>query len=239
MAMGLAVSPPDAARAIVGSNRDGAAFSDRVVMILTRGPQGSGFCTGVVLAPRVVLTAAHCLRPASDMLVHFRDDAGAPVFIPVEASQAHPRYRPEAMTARVVSIDLGLIETQRPLPPSFRAVGLSQVDRPPIGSSATVVGFGVGREGTSKSGGVLRAVTLAVREPASQILLWAGDTARGGGACSGDSGGPILADDGETLLAIVAWTNGTAGHKCGDITQGPLIGPLREWIGSVLARWRL
>ena len=174
MAMGLAVSPPDAARAIVGSNRDGAAFSDRVVMILTRGPQGSGFCTGVVLAPRVVLTAAHCLRPASDMLVHFRDDAGAPVFIPVEASQAHPRYRPEAMTARVVSIDLGLIETQRPLPPSFRAVGLSQVDRPPIGSSATVVGFGVGREGTSKSGGVLRAVTLAVREPASQILLWAG-----------------------------------------------------------------
>ena len=84
----------------------------------------------------------------------------------------------------------------------------------------------------------LRAADLQVRAPASEILLWAADPAEtGAGACSGDSGGPIFAADGKTVLAIVAWTSGVKGHKCGEITQGPLMAPLRDWVGSVMKRW--
>ena len=100
------------------------------------------------------------------------------------------------------------------------------------------VGYGLAGEGAPKTGGALRAATLAVREPASKILLWAADPVGGAGACSGDLGGPIFAGDGETLLAIVAWTNGTAGRKCGAVTQGVLIAPLVGWVGSVIDRWR-
>jgi hypothetical protein len=226
------------AQAIVGPARDGAAFADRVVMVLTRGAEGSGFCTGIVLAPRIVLTAAHCLHAAPDMLVHYRDAEGQPILVRVVSTSIHPMYRVDAVKRRVVSIDAGLVETATPLPTAFRAAALSEGDPPAVGEAATVVGYGIGREGEAKSGGALRAADLRVREPASQILLWATDSGdAGAGACSGDSGGPIFAADGKTVVAMVAWTSGAKGHKCGSITQGPLLAPLREWIAAEMKRW--
>ena len=77
-----------------------------------------------------------------------------------------------------------------------------------------------------------------MRAPASKILLWADDPGgAGAGGCSGDSGAPIFAADGQTVVAIVAWTSGAKGRKCGAITQGPLVAPLRDWIASTIERW--
>jgi S1-C subfamily serine protease len=234
----LAIFAASSAGAVVGPAHDGAAFSDRIVMVLSRGGEGSGFCTGVVLSPRIVLTAAHCLRPAADMLVHYRDAGGQPVGIAVAATAAHPLYRADAIARRVVSIDVGLIETATPLATAFQPAVLAEGDAPSIGEAATVVGYGLGEEGRPKTGGALRAAALRIREPASKILLWASDPEDGGaGACSGDSGGPIFAEDGKTVLAIVAWTSGGKGHKCGALTQGPLIAPLRGWIDKIVNRW--
>jgi len=226
------------AHAVVGRSRDAAQFADRVVMVLTRGAEGSGFCTGIVLAPRIVLTAAHCLHAAADMVVHYRDASGQPVLVAVAATSAHPLYRADAVKRRVVSIDAGLVETATPLPTRFRPALLAGGDAPAVGDPATVVGYGIGQEGKPKTGGALRAADLHVRAPASQILLWADDPAEtGAGACSGDSGGPVFAADDKTVLAIVAWTSGAKGHKCGAITQGPLMAPLRDWIETITKRW--
>ena len=115
-------APLAPARALVGAEPDGR-FADRVAMVLIRGGDKAGFCSALVLSPRVLLTAAHCLRPLRDMAVHYRDAAGAPVIIPVDAAIAHPLYRADAIKARVESIDLALIRTVRPLPPAFRRRG--------------------------------------------------------------------------------------------------------------------
>jgi hypothetical protein len=231
------LGPPDAA-AIVGATREGGTFADRIVMVLNRAVEGSGFCSGVVLAPRIVLTAAHCLRSASDLLVYFKDSDGKPVLVPVAAKATHPRYHADAVEKRIVSIDIGLIETETPLPSSFRPAVLAEGEGPPVGDGATLVGFGLAHEGEPKTGGSLRAASLRVRAPISKILLWADDPDGGAGACFGDSGAPIFAADGETVLAIVAWSQGAAGHKCGALTQGPLVAPLRDWIASTIDRWR-
>ena len=52
----------------------------------------------------------------------------------------------------------------------------------------------------------------------------------------GDSGGPIFADDENTVVAIVAWTEGRAKAKCGSLTQGVLVAPVADWIGAAMRR---
>jgi hypothetical protein len=224
------VAPLAPARALVGAEPDGR-FADRVAMVLIRGGDKAGFCSALVLSPRVLLTAAHCLRPLRDMAVHYRDGADGAVIIPVDAAIAHPLYRADAIKARVESIDLALIRTARPLSSRFAGAAIADGGPPPIGAPAIVSGYGAAREGDWSSGGELRSVTLAVREPASTVLIWVADpTGRVAGACSGDSGAPIWSADGSTAIAIVAWAQAAHGRGCGGLTQGPLLAPLRGWI---------
>src|SRR5271165_67656 len=205
-------APLAPARALVGAAPDGR-FADRVAMVLIRGGDEAGFCSALVLSPRILLTAAHCLRPLRDMAVHYRDPSGAAVIIPVDNAVAHPLYRPDAIQARVESIDLALIRTTRALDPPFVSAAIAAGEPPAIGAAAIVSGYG------------------AAREPASKVLIWAADPAgREAGACNGDSGAPIWSADGSTAIAIVAWAQAPRGHGCGGLTQGPLLAPLRGWI---------
>ncbi len=227
------------AGAVVGPSESGARFADHLVMVLSRGGDHEGFCTGIVLGPRAVLTAAHCLRPTRDMAVVYRDAADKPVLIAVAAAVSHPLYRANAIAERQVSIDLALVETETPLDSRFTPPPLAEGDGPAIGQDAILAGYGVAREGAPTSGGTLRSARLKVRAPLSSILLWADDAAGGAGACGGDSGAPLFLSDGETVAAVVAWTSGAEpGKRCGDVTQGPLIAPQRAWIEATLARWR-
>jgi hypothetical protein len=224
------VAPFPSAQALIGAAPDGR-FADRVAMVLIRGGDKAGFCTGLVLSRRILLTAAHCLRPLRDMAVHYRDGKGAAVIIPVDAAIAHPLYRADAIQARVESIDLALIRTARPLDPRFAAAAIGGGGAPAIGTAVILSGYGAAREGDWSSGGTLRSVTLAVREPASKVLIWAADPAgRAAGACSGDSGAPVWSADGSKAIAIVAWAQAPHGRGCGGLTQGPLLAPLKGWI---------
>ncbi len=218
------------AGALVGASPD-ARFADRVAMVLLRGGGEAGFCSALVLDSRTLLTAAHCVKAVRDMAVHYRDASGAPVVIPVEAAVAHPLYRPDAIAARALSIDAALIRTARPLDSSFVGAALASGKGPAVGEPVILAGYGVTRDGDWKSGGQLRSVTLAVRAPASTVLIWAADP--GGavaGACSGDSGAPIWSADGRTAIAIATWAQAPHGRGCGGLTQGPLLAPLKAWI---------
>src|ERR1700683_2105204 len=127
-ALALPLAP---ARALVGAEPD-SRFADRVAMVLIRGGDKAGFCSALVLSPRVLLTAAHCLRPLRDMAVHYRDGADGAVIIPVNAAIAHPLYRADAIKARVESIDLALIRTARPLSSRFAGAAIADGGAAPV-----------------------------------------------------------------------------------------------------------
>jgi S1-C subfamily serine protease len=239
LAYGLAFVIAPAA-ALVGPADQDNRFASHLVMIITRGVDKSGFCTGVVIGPRAVLTAAHCVVSIDNMRVFYRDEVGQPVLREVSAAVVNPNYRADAIAERAVSIDLALIETRAPLDARFSPADLDSSGRTTIGQSVRIFGYGLAEEGNGRTGGVLRAANLAIRGPLSEILAWVDDPAgRGAGACTGDSGGPIVAADSDKVLAIVAWTAGDRhGRRCGALTQGPLVAPQMQWIRRTLGEWR-
>lgn len=205
-------------------------------MVLKRAKGGSGFCSGVVLSERVVLTAAHCVAGPIDTRVHWRGSDDQPVLIDVERVVTHPGYRARAPQTRERSVDLALVRSARPLP--FSRASLSSRDALALGERVRIGGFGLAREGDGRSGGTFRTGDLVIRAPLSHLLGWAqSEDGRKLGACTGDSGGGMFDASGE-VVGIIAWTTGQSGRGCGGVTQSILVGPQRAWIESVIAGWR-
>lgn len=221
------------AGAIVGPSREASADLGRsLVMVLQRRGPEAGFCTGIVIGPRAVLTAAHCVPPGADLRIHFKGEDGAPVLLPVAGVTRHPGYRADAIARRERSIDLAVVTLEAPLPERFRPATLSGQSSPRVGEAFTVAGYGLGREGEAASSGRLREADLAARAPLSPVLLWAADpTGREAGACTGDSGGPVL-DASGAVAALTLWSAGTGARRCGALTQALWLAPYRDWIAA-------
>lgn len=218
------------AHAIVGASEPAAMAGG--VMVLAAGPGRGGFCSGVALGSRVVLTAAHCVAAPHTTRVHYRDASGAPVLIEAARIARHPRYRANAIAARAPSVDLALIETREDLPDALSPAAIAEGPRA-TGARVEVAGFGVTREGRPETSGRFRSATLSLRGPLSNLLLWLDGDA---GACTGDSGGPVFADG--ALVALTAFAEGAGGKACGKLTQAVRLAPHRGWIEEVIARWR-
>jgi hypothetical protein len=230
----IAVGRP--AAALVGATEPGDFNLGRqLVMILKSGAGNAGFCTGIVVGRRIVLTAAHCVGAAPATKAYFQDRNGQPVFASVVEVATHPGYRAEAPARRQRSIDLALVHLDRDLVERV-PLTLATVATVLPGAAVQIAGFGVASEADPRSAGTLRSATLTVRAPQSSILLWLEDpTHRGTGACAGDSGGPILRD--QAVVAVTAWAEGLGRRHCGALTQAALIAPQRAWIEAILNAW--
>jgi secreted trypsin-like serine protease len=135
-----------------------------------------------VIAPRAVLTAAHCLLGDTASV---RVYTGSGNSIPAASIQAHPAYRsPDA------SSDVGVVLMSQDLTPTPFPLLTSR--EPRVGEQATLIGWGRDQAGT---GTTLRAGTTSVAAVGSTSLetQYSPNTAS---VCQGDSGGALLLSEG-------------------------------------------
>ena len=231
------------AYAIVGGGTPSAEGVGRSVVTIV-GSRGN-FCTGALIAQRLVLTAAHCVQPgATYKIVEYGADR-QPQLQDVKNVAIHPTFNMQAMTAHRATADVALLQLEAPLKEkNVSALGSPQV---PIvtGSHFTIAGIGVTVRGQGNTGGTVRIAGLvATGRPGSlQIRLVdpVGQGARDGlGACTGDSGGPVFEDrqGGPVIVGVVSWSTGPNNAAgCGGLTGVTPLTLYRDWIVQTARQW--
>lgn len=199
-------------------------------------------CSGVLVAPDVVLTAQHCIADSPDM-IHCDSSAFGPEVEPVHvfATTSAEMWGGEATWTRAREVltppggaavcgrDMAMVVLSSPLPEDEATPLSPRIDHAPEeGEPYAAVGFG-NTSGEGDDAGVrrrrdgLRVECVGYRCGTSEQVAgneWRGDA----GACNGDSGGPAIDEDGR-VLGITS--RGPSG--CNDPIYGALTAH-RQWI---------
>jgi len=182
-----------------------------------------GLCSGTLVAPDVVLTAAHCVDggPLEVVLdsVDFARSGGER--IRVAWSRAYPSWESR--------YDAGVLVLEHPARTKPGRVAARCTAREEVypGQSVTVVGFGVTGASVTEENTRLHEGTMQITDASCyydtacrESIAPDGEFMAGGrgvDACFGDSGGPVYLDapDGPALIGIVSRGTSLPGVPCG------------------------
>jgi Trypsin len=220
---------------MVGGATPASDGAGRAVVMLT-GSHGT-FCSGVALAPALVLTAAHCVLPGADYMLIDLDAARQPVLKTIATIARHPEFDVNAVLRHRVTADVALVRLAAALkiaPAPLAPSGLTVA----AGDRFVVAGYGLAIRGDGRTGGTVRAATLvATGEPGTLQIRLVDPATKGEraglGACTGDSGAPAFRDLGGALavIGVVSWSTGpNLSDGCGGLTGVTPLARYRAWI---------
>ncbi|XP_045432558.1 granzyme M isoform X1 [Pipistrellus kuhlii] len=229
---------------IIGG-REAAPHSRPYMVSLQRA--GAHLCGGVLVRPRWVLTAAHCVAPPIHQLrlvlgLHKLRDPG--LTFRVRAAVLHPKYKPEPS----LHSDIALLQLDSKVSPSrtVRPLGLPRGHQAvAAGARCSVAGWGLTQE-RGQLAGALQELDVHVQDArmCNNSRFWKGSIthsmicleakSKNQAPCKGDSGGPLVCSKGR-VAGILSFSS----KACTDIFKPPVataVGPYVSWIRKVISR---
>jgi hypothetical protein len=203
-------------------------------------------CSGTLIAPDLVLTAAHCvMRPAGYRVIGV-DRSFRQHRVNVIAATMHPDFVTGTTPEDQPGVDLALLKLAQPLGADYIPLDPRGGGSIGTGDSVEIAGFGVVAENRRGSARVLRQaqlVSIGSLQVANRVTVVTdrrrlAETA-GAGACLGDSGGPILSGGpgGYRIVGVVSWSSGALQQgarrtACGGFTAVTPVAEHAGWIAS-------
>jgi secreted trypsin-like serine protease len=210
-------------QAIIGGSADASSIgavsvAASVAAIVVDSDAGHpSLCSGVLVADRFVLSAAHCASGIAPGALQVSFGLSAPPFASVNEC-GQPTTYPVVALERDPEADVMLVELASSVSPSIPAVGVAQ-SSPVVGQMGVIAGYGLNKQGTAGKrlfvGTTvvgIGAVATGYSAPGGEVdadicagdadgdagscsagrLLITVDSGADAGACAGDSGGPLF-----------------------------------------------
>ncbi len=186
---------------------------------------GRTFCTGTLIADRVVLTAGHCLvglsQPEALRFVTGLDARAPDTSTTATRLILHPR-------ATSITNDIGLVFLAESIPGVAPLAPVDRLDDTLVGRELLYVGYGRNGPKAPDSVGIRRAAFMKVDKLKADRFEKRGP---GSNACSGDSGGPALLRGDDDMLRV-AGVSFTADPQCSELTVSMRVDVYRDFIDA-------
>ena len=199
---------------IIGGTTDTA--DPGVVLIRASDSQGYSLCTGEIVSPHVVMTAAHCTDPSevgnnetfevfigSDMNGSEGQDPSK--WLAVQATDFNQNFDSQSLGS---GNDVGVVILQNATTITPLAMNSTALTQSLIGQTIRLVGYG-NNNGQQGTGAGLKRVTTTPLTNYNSLFVNFGTSTRN--TCQGDSGGPAFMTIGGTEVIVGVTSFGPAG----------------------------